>query len=140
MPAFWKKTLPNGAKIIGAANTELPLVTLSLTIPGGHLAQFNDLPKVGLASFFSDMMAEDTKNYTAEQLSVELQKLGSSISVYSETDGVTYTVQSLKKNLDRTLVLLQERLLNPKFTQDAFTGIKNKYWNPSKCRNRSLLM
>ena len=120
VPAFWKKTLPNGAKIIGAANTELPLVTLSLTIPGGHLAQSNDLSKVGLASFFSNMMAEDTKNYTAEQLSVELQKLGSSINVYSETDGVTYTVQSLKKNLDRTLALLEERLINPKFTKDAF--------------------
>ena len=120
VPAFWKKTLPNGAKIIGAANTELPLVTLSLTIPGGHLAQSNDLSKVGLASFFSNMMAEDTKNYTAEQLSVELQKLGSSINVYSETDGVTYTIQSLKKNLDRTLALLEERLVNPKFTKDAF--------------------
>src|SRR5215203_898641 len=120
VPAFWKKTLPNGAKIIGAANTELPLVTLSLTIPGGHLAQSNDLSKVGLASFFSNMMEEDTKNYTAEQLSVELQKLGSSISAYSETDGITYTVQSLKKNLDRTLALLEERLINPKFTQDAF--------------------
>ena len=120
VPAFWKKTLPNGAKIIGAANTELPLVTLSLTIPGGHLAQSNDLSKVGLASFFSNMMAEDTKNYTAEQLSVELQKLGSSINVYSETDGITYTVQSLKKNLDRTLTLLEERLINPKFTKDAF--------------------
>ena len=120
VPAFWKKTLPNGAKIIGAANTELPLVTLSLTIPGGHLAQAKDLSKLGLASFFADMMAEDTKNYTAEQLAVELQKLGSSISVTSGTDGITYTVQALKKNLDKTLALLQERLLNPKFTQDAF--------------------
>jgi zinc protease len=120
VPAFWKKTLPNGAKLIGAANTELPIVTLSLTIPGGHLAQANDLSKVGLASFFADMMAEDTKNYTAEQMAVELQKLGSAISVNSETDGVTYTVQSLKKNLDKTLALLEERLLNPKFTKDAF--------------------
>ena len=120
VPAFWKKTLPNGAKVIGAANTELPVVTLSLTIPGGHLAQSGDLSKVGLASFFADMMAEDTKNYTAEQLSVELQKLGSSIAVNSGLDGITYTVQSLKKNLDKTLALLQERLLNPKFTQDAF--------------------
>jgi zinc protease len=120
VPAFWKKTLPNGAKVIGAANTELPLVTLSLTIPGGHLAQANDLSKIGLASFFADMMAEDTKNYTVEQLAVALQKLGSTISVNSETDGVTYTVQSLKKNLDKTLALLEERLLHPKFTQDAF--------------------
>lgn len=126
VPAFWKKTLANGTKVIGAANTELPLVTLSLTIPGGHLAQASDVSKLGLASFFADMMGEDTKNYTSEQLAVELQKLGSSISVYSETDGITYTVQSLKKNLDKTLALLEERLLNPHFTQDAFDRNKKQ--------------
>ena len=43
---------------------------LSITIPGGHLLQANDTSKVGLASLFTDMMNEDTKNYTAEQMSV----------------------------------------------------------------------
>lgn len=126
VPAFWKKGLPNGVKIIGALNTEIPIVTFSLTVPGGHLAEANDLSRAGLASFFSDMMAEDTKNYTAEQMSIELQKLGSSISVSSGLDGVTYTVQSLKKNLDKTLGLLEERLLRPRFTEDAFTRIKKQ--------------
>jgi zinc protease len=67
VPAFWKKTLPNGARIIGAENRELPTVTLSLTIPGGHLAQAGQLDKAGLASFFASMMNEDTENYTAER-------------------------------------------------------------------------
>ena len=126
VPAFWKKDLPNGAKVIGAQNTEIPTVTFSLTIPGGHLASANDLSKAGLASFFADMMTEDTKNYTAEQLSTELQKLGSSINISSGTDGVTYTVQSLKKNFDKTLVLLQERLLHPKFTEQSFNRLKQQ--------------
>ena len=77
VPEFWRKDLPNGAKIIGTQNTEIPTVTISITIPGGHLLQANDLSKVGLAAYFADMMREDTKNYTAEQLAVELQKLGS---------------------------------------------------------------
>ena len=126
VPAFWKKDLPNGAKIIGAQNTEIPTVTFSLTIPGGHLASANDLSKAGLASFFADMMTEDTKNYTAEQLSNELQKLGSSITISSGTDGVTYTVQSLKKNFGKTLSLLQERLFYPKFTEQSFNRLKQQ--------------
>jgi zinc protease len=126
VPAFWKKNLPNGTKLIGTTNTELPLVTVSLTIPGGHLAQSKDLSKAGLASLFADMMTEDTKNYTSEQIAKELQKLGSSISVYSETDGVSYSVQTLKKNLDKTLALLEERLLRPKFTEEAFDRIKKQ--------------
>ncbi|MCW3075355.1 MAG: peptidase [Flaviaesturariibacter sp.] len=126
VPKFWRKDLANGARVIGTENTEIPTVTLSITIPGGHLAQANNLSKVGLASYFTDMMAEDTKNYTAEQFGVELQKLGSSISVGSTTDGVVFSVQTLKKNLDPTLALLQERMFNPKFTEAAFSRLKNQ--------------
>jgi zinc protease len=126
VPAFWKKDLPNGAKVIGTENNEIPTVTLTVTMPGGHLASANDLSKAGLASFVSDMMAEDTKNYTAEQLSVELQKLGSSINVSSGKDDFTFTVQTLKKNLDKTLALLEERMLNPKFTQTSFDRLQKQ--------------
>ncbi|MEO5683498.1 MAG: pitrilysin family protein [Chitinophagaceae bacterium] len=120
VPAFWKKNLPNGISMIGAQNTELPMINISITIPGGHLLEAKDTAKLGLASFFADMMNEDTKNYTAEQMSIELQKLGSSINTYSDRDGIVLTVQSLKKNIDKTLALLQERLFNPNFTADAF--------------------
>ena len=126
VPAFWTKDWPNGVKIIGAENTELPTVTLSVKIPGGHLLNANDLSKAGLASFFTDMMNDDTKNYTAEQMSKELQKLGSSINVFSGEEDITFQVQAQKKNLDATLNLLQERMFNPKFTQDAFDRIKKQ--------------
>ncbi len=121
VPKFWRKDLANGAKVIGTESNEVPTVTMSITIPGGHLLQAKDTAHVGLPSFFAAMMNEDSKNYTAEQMSIELQKLGSSISINSGLDGVTFTVQSLKKNLDKTLTLLEEKLLNPKFTEDAFT-------------------
>jgi zinc protease len=125
-PQFWRKDLTGGTKVIGSESSEIPLVTLTLTIPGGHLAQANDLSKAGLAGLFAQMMNEDTKNYSAEQMAVELQKLGSNISVYSGIDGINFTVQSLKKNLDKTLSLLQERVFNPNFTEDAFNRIKKQ--------------
>lgn len=126
VPAFWKKTLDNGVKAIGAQTTELPLVTISFTMPGGHILQANDTSKIGLAGMFASMMNEDTKNYTAEKFQAELQKLGSSVGVSSGFDGVTFTVQTLKKNLDKTLALLEERMLNPKFTQAAFDRIQKQ--------------
>jgi len=120
VPKFWRKDLPNGARVIGTENTEIPTVTMSITIPGGHLLQANNLGKAGLASFFAQMMNEDTKNYTAEQMTIELQKLGSSLNISSTTDGIVFSVQSLKKNIDATLALLQERMFNPMFNQDDF--------------------
>ncbi|MEI9809327.1 MAG: pitrilysin family protein [Bacteroidota bacterium] len=126
VPAFWRKDKPNGIKMIGTENTEIPTVTISITIPGGHLMQANDLSKVGLSSLFARMMNEDTKNYTAEQFSMELQKLASSVSVGSGKDEISFNVQTLKKNLDKTLALLEERMFNPKFPDEAFTRIKRQ--------------
>ena len=126
VPAYWKKTMPNGAKVIGADYKELPIVNISITIPGGHLAQANDTSKLGLASFAGSMLNEDTKNYTAEQMSVALQKLGSSVSAGNTFDGMRFSMQCLKKNLDKTLALLEERMLNPNFTQDAFTRLQKQ--------------
>jgi zinc protease len=59
-------------------------------------------------------------------MSRELQKLGSSINVSSSLDGITFSVQVLKKNIDPTLKLLEEKMFNPKFTEDAFTRIKKQ--------------
>jgi len=126
VPAFWKKTLDNGVKAIGTQTTELPLVTLSLTIPGGHILQANDTSKIGLARMFAAMMNEDTKNYTGEQMQAELQKIGSSVTVNSSFDGITFRLQTLKKNLDKTLKLFEERLLSPKFTPEAFSRIQKQ--------------
>jgi zinc protease len=126
VPPFWKKDLGNGIDAIGAANNELPVVTLSISIPGGHLTQSTDTGKLGLAGMTAAMLNEDTKNLTAEQMSLELQKLGSSISVNSDVNSITFQVQSLKKNLDKTLALLEERILRPNFTQDAFNRLQKQ--------------
>jgi zinc protease len=126
VPAFWRKDLPNNIKMIGTENNELPIVTLTISIPGGHLLEAKDTSKLGLASFFADMMNEDTKNYTAEQMSVALQKLGSSIEVSSSRDAIIFSVQALKKNIDKTLALLQERMFNAKFTDNTFKRIQRQ--------------
>ena len=120
VPQFWRKDLPSGVKMIGTENKEIPTVTISISMPGGHLLSATDPTKAGVASFFARMMNEDTKNYTAEQFAEELQKIGSSVNVGSGTDAITFNIQTLKKNLDKTLALLEERMFNPKFSEDAF--------------------
>ena len=126
VPKFWRKDMPSGVKMIGTETTEIPTVTVTITIPGGHLLQANDTSKIGLASFFGTMMNEDTKNYSAEQIAVELQKLGSSVNVSSGLDGITFSVQCLKKNLDKTMTIVEERMLHPKFTDASFSRIQRQ--------------
>jgi zinc protease len=125
-PAIWSATTPNGIKIIGTQNNEIPSVSISMSIKGGGLHAINNPAKAGVAGLVARMMNEDTKNYTAEQLTSELDKLGSDVSVFAGSDEIVVSVSSLTKNLPKTMTLLQERLMNPKFTQDALDRLKKQ--------------
>ncbi|MDQ6756398.1 MAG: insulinase family protein [Bacteroidota bacterium] len=127
VPAFWKKTLPNGMQAIGVENNEIPAVTMSISLKGGRLAsEQNNLSKAGWANLFASMMNEDTKSKTSEEMSLALQKLGSSVSVNNTDDAIVFTLQSLTKNLSPTLDLLKERMLHPEFKEETFNRIKNQ--------------
>ncbi|MEJ7609664.1 MAG: pitrilysin family protein [Ferruginibacter sp.] len=126
VPVFSKTTLPNGIKMIHAESNELPVVNFFIRLPGGQLAESADPSKSGIASMTAAMLNEDTKKYTAEQMALELQKLGSTINVSSSFDGIVFNVQTLKKNIGKTMELLEERMLNPDFNQANFTRLQKQ--------------
>jgi zinc protease len=126
VPAIWNATTPNGIQIIGTQNSEIPSVSIQMSIKGGGMYAVANPAKAGVAGIVARMMNEDTKNFTAEQFNSELDKLGSNISVFAGSDEIAVSVSSLTKNLPKTMVLLQERLYNPKFTQDALDRIKKQ--------------
>ena len=111
---------------IYAENNEVPIVVFSIGLKGGRLVEQSDLSKVGLANIFTAMMDEDTKKHTSEEMSTLLDKLGSSISFETEFDETRINVRCLTKNFNATMALLEERLLEPQFTQEAFDRIKNQ--------------
>jgi len=126
VPAYWQEKIAGSVRAIGTKSDEIPVVTLQLKFKGGKMMDAYQPTKIGTANLFSSMMDEDTKNYSAEAFSVALEKLGSSIDVYTDEDATVVNVRSLKKNLDKTLVLLEERLLRPKFTEEAFEMNKKR--------------
>lgn len=123
-PALWKNKIDD-IKVIGTKTSEVPAVYLSLSFKGG--AFLDSAPKAGTANLFAAMMGEDTKNYSSEAFSVALDELGSSIDVYAENDAVKVQVRSLSKNLDKTIALLQERLLRPAFNEQDFVRNQKRY-------------
>lgn len=126
VPVIWSATTPNGIQMIGTKNSEIPAVAMQMSIKGGGMYAIDNPAKAGVAGLVARMMNEDTKNYTAEQFNSELDKLGSSIGVYAGNDEIAISISSLTKNLSKTMLLLQERLLNPKFTQDALDRLKKQ--------------
>ncbi|MCB0700146.1 MAG: insulinase family protein [Chitinophagales bacterium] len=126
VPEFWTKTLPGNVRVIGTQSDEIPVVTVLMEFKGGEMLDSKDFSKIGLANMFASMMDEDTKNYTAEQMSVELDKIGSSINFSSSMDGINVSVRTLSKNFDRTMELLEEKLMNPVFDEETFNRNKKR--------------
>jgi zinc protease len=119
VPQIYNTTFGNGIKVVGAENNEVPIITMILTLTGGNVIT-NDPKKSGLAMLTSMMMSQATENYTTEQFTSELQKLGASINVSASTFTTTIYFSARKDNLDKSLALLEEKLLRPKFTSEDF--------------------
>ncbi len=126
VPPFWTTTTDNGVKMIGTFNNEIPTITIQIKVKGGGLLAAKEPSKAGLPLIVGQMLNEATGNYTAEQVNALLEKIGSRVFVYTTGEETIFYVSSLTKYLDQTLALVKERLLNPKFTQDAFDRIKKQ--------------
>ncbi|MBK8879842.1 MAG: insulinase family protein [Haliscomenobacter sp.] len=122
VPALWRTKLANGIQIIGAQNSEIPTVTLSLTIKGGQM--LDPIEKAGLANLCSQMLREGTENYSAEDFENELRDLGTSINASASETALTFSMNTLVKNLGQSLKLFEERVFRSKFQQEDFTRIQ----------------
>ncbi len=126
VPQYYTHQLKNGLRIIGTQDSETPKVEFVITIDGGNLVSGSDLKKVGVARLTASMMDEGTKNYATEQISAELDKLGSSISFNAGRENTTVVISCLVKNLDPTMKLLEEKLLHPRFDAEDFKRVKKQ--------------
>lgn len=124
VPPFWRTSLANGAQLIGTRSNEIPTVNLRLRFAGGQLAETEQ--QFGLASLSAALLEEGTQSLSAEAFEVELQKLGASINVSAGADSMLVTVNALRRNLTETLALLEQRLLQPGFTQDDFERLRSQ--------------
>jgi zinc protease len=126
VPPFWTAKTANGINMIGTYNNEIPSVALSINIKGGGLLAAKDPSKAGLPNIVAQMLNDETQSFTAEQMNSALEKIGSTIDVSATNNATVFSVLSITKNLDETLALLKERLLHPKFTQEALDRIKTQ--------------
>ena len=126
VPEFYTSEFENGLKIIGSESTESPMVYFYFDIEGGHLLEANKKIHTGTAMLTASMMGEGTANYTTEQFSRELDKIGSSISFNSGVSSTTVFVSSLKENVDQTLALFKEAMFQPRFDPADFKRIKKQ--------------
>jgi zinc protease len=130
IPSPWKTSLSNGIKVWGIPQNELPLVQYSLVIDGGHM--LDKVEKAGVSNLVASMMNEGTKNKTPEQLEDAIGLLGASIRVTSSNEDISVEVSSMTKNFEKTLALVEEVLLEPRWDPESFALAKSRIINNLK--------
>jgi len=134
LPQVWTSSLSNGMKIWGIKQSELPLVQYSIVLDGGHMAE--ELNKAGISNLVASMMNEGTKNKTPEELEDAIGLLGASIRVSSGNEDITIDVSTLTKYFEKTIALVEEILLEPRWDEEQFALAKSRIINTLK-RNQA---
>jgi zinc protease len=127
VPEVWKATLKNGIRVYGTENRELPLVSMSVVIAGGALA--DDIALPGVASMVAAVLPQGTRNKTPEELEEEIQLLGSSVYMRASGEEIVFSGSTLSRNFGKTVSLMKEILLEPRWDTAEFRMAQSRTRN-----------
>ncbi|MEJ2312706.1 MAG: pitrilysin family protein [Gemmatimonadales bacterium] len=121
-PALQRTTLSSGMEVVLAERHAVPLVSLSLLVDAGFAADQFGLP--GTAALALDMMDEGTESMSALEISEALALLGAQLSTGSSLDNSSVSLSALTENLDESLEIFADVILNPAFPQTDFERLQ----------------
>jgi zinc protease len=124
LPDVHKATLSNGLKVVLAERHEIPVVDFGLVVDAGYAA--DQFASPGAASLTMDMIDEGTKTRSALEISEALDRLGANLQAGSSLDSSGVSLSALKENLDESLDIFADVLLNPTFPQADFARLQKQ--------------
>ena len=124
LPSVWRNECANGLRVLGIEHNELPLVSFSLTIPGGMLLDATN--QVGVANLMAALMNEGTRRRTPSDLQDAIRDLGASLNISAGRDAVGLWGRCLASKFPATMALVEEMLLEPRWDPGEFTRIKER--------------
>lgn len=123
-PDIWKANMPSGLKILGISNFEVPLVKFRLEMDGGLLLE--NPGKVGVSNLLAEIMTKGTANKTPQELESALQLLGATVNIRAGNEKIVLSGSTLTKNFEKTLELIQEIILEPRWDAEEFKLAKQQ--------------
>lgn len=127
LPEIWTGELDNGISMWGIRHDELPLVRYTFEIDGSHLLE--DLDKAGTANLMAQLMNEGTATKTPEELEEAIDLLGASINIRAGSEAIVISVNTLSRNFEKTVDLVEEMLLEPRWDSTEFVLAKERVMN-----------
>ena len=122
LPAGKRFTLANGLTVVHIPKPGLPLVSASLVVRAGQLANPSNQP--GLASFTAAMLQEGTSTRSSQQMADQIANLGATLNTSAGAEAARINVSSLKANFGKSLELVADLARNPVFSATEVERLK----------------
>ncbi|HEX2138469.1 MAG TPA: pitrilysin family protein, partial [Woeseiaceae bacterium] len=110
---YERTELDNGLNVIVAKHGAVPVVEFALLVDAGYAADKGNA--LGAANLALDMMDEGTESMDALEISAAATRLGAEINLGSNLDTSYASLSALKTNLEESLELYADVVLNPTF-------------------------
>jgi zinc protease len=122
LPPLQRATLSNGLKVVLAERHEVPVVQLTLLVDAGHAA--DSFAKPGSANLALAMIDEGTRSRNSLQITERAESLGAQINAGSTLDTSFISLSALSGQLESSLELFSDVLLNPTFPPKELDRLK----------------
>jgi len=121
-PDLKEATLANGMRLIVAERHAVPVVQFSLQLNAGYAA--DQFASPGVAGMTMSMLDEGTASMDTLEISETLSRLGADLSSGANLDFSVVGLSALKENLDPSLAIYADVILNPSFPANELERLK----------------
>lgn len=118
VPKVWKEELSSGIKVYGIENNEVPLVQFQIQLKGGMLLENPE--KIGVSNLLANLMIQGTATKSPEELENAVETLGATIEARATKEDIVIYGNTLAKNYNKTMGLIEEILLQPRWDANEF--------------------
>jgi zinc protease len=138
LPTPAERTLANGLRVIVARSSDLPLVTVDLTLRTGAWADPPGL--AGAMGMTAGMLTEGTRTRSAQEIAREVEALGATLDTGASLEAASVTLNVMPDKLDAALPIMADVARNPAFKSEelerqralALDGLQVAYQEPGQ--------
>ena len=121
-PAFERRELPNGLRLVVAPVRKLPVVSVAAVVDAGAAA--DPAGREGLAVLTARALDEGTAEFDALALADRVERLGASLDAGADWDAAIVSLTTLAPKLEQAFAVLAEVLARPAFPEREVERLK----------------
>ncbi len=123
-PDYTEQTLSNGARLLVVPNSEQPVVSIQLLLPGGAAADPDEM--AGLASLTASQINKGTESMTAKEIAEAVDFIGARLGAGASSEWTTVSLTTITDFLDDGLDLMADVVLHPTFPAEELETEKQR--------------